>query len=410
MKRFFEVTLLIICGIAIILLSGIQVHDREDHSLADITVEQMVLNYKYGILLDSFQVRYDTVKNNEFLSDIFSRNGIGYDKVVLLDKVGKEVFDVRRFRQGKPYAIIRNNDTIGRVRYFVYEESAVEYVVFDLKDTLKVTRGMNQVTIRLRGASGIIESSLWNAMTGSSCDPNLANRLSEIYAWVIDFFGVQKGDRFKVIFEEKYVKNIYLGLGRIYAALLTHYGKDYYAFYFEQDSVGDYFDENGGSMRRTFLKAPLKYSRISSGYSLNRYHPILKIYRPHRGIDYAAPYGTPVYAVGDGIVTERNYNSEGGRTVKIKHNGTFSTRYLHLASYGKGIAVGAHVKQGDVVGYVGQSGLATGPHLDFRFYKNGQAVNPLKIESPPAKPVNPEYIGKFNVVRESMMEQLKKLN
>lgn len=409
MRRIIEIVFLVVCGLAIIILSGLQADDYEDHSASDITVERMILNFKYDILLDSFNVIYDTVERNEFLADIFSEYNIDYKYTIELNNIDRDIFNTRKFRQGKPFAVLCSKDTSQNPDYFVYEETPVNYVVFHFGDSLKVRRGKNKVNIKLRDVSGTIKTSLWKAFTTKGKDPELANKLSDIYAWVIDFFGIQEGDQFKVIYEERYVGDQYIGLGKIYASVLTHYNKDYYAFYFEQDSIGDYFDENGGSLRRTFLKAPLRYSRISSGYSLNRFHPILKIYRPHRGIDYAAPYGTPVYAVGDGVVTERRYTSQGGRTVKIKHNGTYSTRYLHLASYGKGIYVGANIKQGDVVGYVGQSGLATGPHLDFRFYKNGYAVNPLKIKSPPAKPVDSAYLDKYSILAERMMKQLNEV-
>jgi murein DD-endopeptidase MepM/ murein hydrolase activator NlpD len=194
-----------------------------------------------------------------------------------------------------------------------------------------------------------------------------------------------------VIFEEQYVDGEYIGLGRIIAAGFNHMGHEYYACFFEQDSAGDYYDDEGGSMRRTFLKAPLRYRRISSGFSYSRMHPILKYRRPHLGVDYAAPAGTPVHAVGDGVITFSAYTRQGGHTVKIRHNGTYTTAYCHLSGYGKGIRQGVHVKQGQVIGYVGSTGLSTGPHLDFRFYRNGKAIDPLKVKSPPAKPVDSAY-------------------
>jgi len=249
---------------------------------------------------------------------------------------------------------------------------------------------------------GTIQSSLWNTMVEQETDPNLANELSEIYAWTIDFFGIQEGDNYKVLYEELYVDDQYIGLGRVIAASIRHYDKDYYAYNFLQDTVWDFFDEEGGSMRRTFLKSPLRYKRISSRYSHSRYHPILKIRRPHRGVDYAAALGTPVHAIGEGVVTFAGWKGQGGRTVKIKHNGTYSTAYLHLNGYGEGIKKGVHVKQGQVIGYVGKSGLATGPHLDFRFYRNGQPIDPLKVESPPAKPVDSIYMDDYFIYRDSL--------
>jgi len=245
----------------------------------------------------------------------------------------------------------------------------------------------------------IILPSLWNSMVEQQADPNLANELSEIYAWTIDFFGLRKGDTYKAIYEQYFVEDKYIGLGKIIAANFYHLGEDHYAFYFEQNNAGDYFDEEGNSLQRTFLKAPLRFTRISSGFSHSRMHPVLKIRRPHHGVDYAAATGTPVYTVGDGVVSKKGYQKRGGGNyVKIKHNGTYSTTYMHLSGYAKGINVGKKVKQGDLIGYVGSSGLATGPHLDFRFYRNGKAVNPLKVESPPSKPIDPDYQIRFDSV------------
>jgi murein DD-endopeptidase MepM/ murein hydrolase activator NlpD len=233
------------------------------------------------------------------------------------------------------------------------------------------TRGVKEITTIVDSVSGTIKSSLWNALVEQDADPNLANDLSEIYAWTIDFFGLQKNDAYTAIYERKYVGDIYLGLGKVHAAKFRHGGKDQYAFYFEQNGKGDYFDEEGNSLQRTFLKAPLRFTRISSRFSNSRMHPVLKIRRPHHGVDYAAPTGTPVHTVGDGVVVKKGYQKNGGGNyIKIKHNGTYSTTYMHLKGFAKGIKVGKHVNQGDLIGYVGSTGLATGPHLDFRFYRN----------------------------------------
>jgi murein DD-endopeptidase MepM/ murein hydrolase activator NlpD len=239
-------------------------------------------------------------------------------------------------------------------------------------------------------------------MVDNDIDPNLANELSEIYAWTIDFFGIQKGDNFRVIYEKLFVEGEYVGLGQIIAAGFNHMGHDYNAFYFAPDSTGDFYDEEGGSMRRTFLKAPLRYRRISSGFSYSRMHPILKYRRPHLGVDYAAPAGTPVQSIGDGVVVSAGYTKQGGYTIKVKHNGTYTTAYLHLQGFGKGIRQGVHVKQGQVIGYVGSTGLSTGPHLDFRFYRNGKAIDPLQVKAPPAKPVDTAYTEEYRHYADSL--------
>ena len=236
-------------------------------------------------------------------------------------------------------------------------------------------------------------------MVAAGIDPNLSNDLSEVYAWTVDFFGLQKRDHFKVIYEEAYIEGKPAYIDKIKAAMFHQGGEDLYAFYFEQNGQGDYFDEEGNSLERTFLKAPLKYTRISSRFSNSRYHPVLKIRRPHHGVDYAAPEGTPVHSVGDGIIIKRGYQKRGGGNyLKIKHNSTYTTSYMHMHGFAKGMTVGKHVKQGQIIGYVGHTGLATGPHLDFRYFKNGTAVNPLKVKSPPARPVEKQYRPAFDSV------------
>jgi murein DD-endopeptidase MepM/ murein hydrolase activator NlpD len=202
---------------------------------------------------------------------------------------------------------------------------------------------------------------------------------------------LQPGDYFKVIYDAKYLDEEFMTVGRIEAAVFNHRGEDYYGFYFEEDESADYFDEEGNSLRKEFLKAPLKFGRISSRYSNNRFHPVLKTYRPHRGIDYAAPTGMPVQSIGDGVIIEKGYKRSNGNWVKIKHNSTYSSAYLHLSKFRKGISRGSSVRQGQIIGYVGSTGLTTGPHLDFRFYINGTPVNFLNQEFPPSKPVDKEY-------------------
>jgi murein DD-endopeptidase MepM/ murein hydrolase activator NlpD len=283
-------------------------------------------------------------------------------------------------------------------------------VVFETGDSLHIHTGEKEITVRIRAASGQITSSLWNAVIAAGASPNLAVELSEIYAWSIDFYAIQPGDNFTVFYEELVVDNEQIGMGNISSARFNHAGKDIYAFRYIQDGAVDYFDETGMSLRKAFLKAPLKFSRISSRFSNSRMHPVLRIRRPHHGVDYAAPKGTPVHTVGSGTVTDVRYAGGAGRMVKIKHNATYSTAYLHLSGYGPGIKSGARVSQGQVIGYVGSTGLSTGPHLDFRFYKNGTPVDPLKVESPPALPVKKELLVDFNQMRLKLTRQHDSLN
>jgi murein DD-endopeptidase MepM/ murein hydrolase activator NlpD len=306
--------------------------------------------------------------------------------------------------------ISTTKDSIPKAKYFIYEISSIDYVVYSLLDSIVAWRGQKEVERHIETASGIINSSLWNSMVESNTDPNLALSLSDIYAWTIDFFGIQKGDHYKVVYENVYVEGKCIGIGRVLAASFNHYGKDNYAFYFVQDSVGEYFDNLGKSLRRAFLKAPLNYRRISSRFSNSRLHPVLKIRRPHHGVDYAAAAGTPVMAIGDGVVQYARWdNKGGGNTVRIKHNSVYSTAYLHLQKYGPGIKSGVKVKQGQVIGYVGSTGLSTGPHLDFRFYKNNKAVDPLKVESPPTDPVKDSNLEQFNIERDEWLDMLNEI-
>lgn len=364
----------------------------------------------YDIVIDSLIIDQGQVKRNQFLSDILLSKGVNYGTIDYIAKNHKSVFDVRKIRAGNTYTFISAADSIETPRYFVYEIDNTDYVVFSLTDSLQAWKGNKPIERKLESAYGVINSSLWNAMVDGGFDVNLANKLSEVYAWTIDFFGIQKGDEFEVLYDRHYVDGKPIGIGKIRASRFKNYGKDQYAFYFEQDSVGDYFDEVGQSLMRTFLKAPLKYSRISSGFSNARFHPVLKIYRPHHGVDYAAPSGTPVYAIGEGVVTRKGYQKGGGGNyLYIKHNGTYTTAYMHLKAFAKGIAQGVRVKQGQLIGYVGSTGLATGPHLDFRFFRNGQAVNPLKVESPPAKPIDSIYLEQFENHVAKWMNELRLL-
>jgi murein DD-endopeptidase MepM/ murein hydrolase activator NlpD len=318
-------------------------------------------------------------------------------------------FDLRKIRAGNKYAIFLEKDSLATLRYLVYEHTPVDYVLFSFFDKVSIEMGQKEVIQKSQFAGGSIVTSLWNAMIDQEINPMLANELSEIYAWSIDFFGLQPADSFSVVYDEQYVDSVSVGLGKIHAAYFRHAGRDFYAIPFVQDSVESYYDVEGLSLRKAFLKAPLRYSRISSRYSHSRMHRILKIRRPHHGVDYSAPSGTPVQAIGDGKIIEakRGYNKGGGNMIKIRHNSTYSTAYLHLAGFAPGIKQGIYVRQSDVIGYVGTTGLSTGPHLDFRFYKNGKAIDPLKVEAPPVDPVREENKLAFDSAKR---EALKLLN
>ncbi len=404
--RTIRVGIYMLMVIMIAIACGRQGKTDEKTLQSDVTY--YVPKIMYGIDVDSLVVKQDKVKRNEFLADILLRNGVDYSVIDYIARNTKDTFDVRRIKYGNSYYLFFSKDSVPRTLYFVYDITPSSYVLYHLTDSVYAIRGEKEIVTKIDTATGEIETSLWNALVAHQDDPNLANDLSEIYAWTIDFFGLQKGDKYKAIYETFYVDDKYTGLGKVLAADFNHSGVDLYAFYFEQNGKGDYFDTAGNSLERTFLKAPLRYSRISSRFSEGRMHPILKIRRPHHGVDYAAPEGTPVHSVGDGVVIKKGYQKRGGGNyLKIKHNGTYTTSYMHMKGFAKGIKVGKHVRQGELIGYVGHTGLATGPHLDFRFYRNGKAINPLKVESPPAKPVDSAYRAAFDSVVQKYLPLLR---
>ena len=345
----------------------------------------------FGINPDSFLIKEGKIKKGQNLSEILTNFGISYSSIDDLVRNTKYIFDVRKINAGNKYTAFCSLDSLNSLRYFVYEKSLTNYIIYSFDDSISVSKFSKEIKTVRKFVSDTISSSLWNAMANAGANPLLANNLSEIYAWEIDFFGIQEGDHFQIIYDEKYVDSTSLNEFTIHAACFTHYNKEFRAFEFVQDSVRSFYDEKGNSLRKAFLKAPLRFSRISSRFSNSRYHPVLKIRRPHHGIDYAAPTGTPVHSIGDGVVIKKGYQKKGGgRYVKIKHNSVYTTTYMHFSKFAKGIKVGSTVSQGQTIGYVGQSGLATGPHLDFRVYKNGTAIDPLKLESPPVEPVKEE--------------------
>lgn len=371
------------------------------------TVEEKIEKRMYGILIDTFVLDHGEIEANKSLGEILGEWGVDNKTIFEIARQSDTVFDVRKIRAGNNYAVLYSEDSVQKLEYFVYEINPVDFVVYDLVDSVRVYRGKKDVHSEEKIGEGVIESSLWNAMAAGNMNPVLSLELSDIYAWTIDFFGLQKGDSFKVVYEEEYVDTVSVGIKSIKYALFNHMGEDYFAIPFEQDSSLCFYDTDGQSLRKAFLKAPLHYSRISSRFSNSRMHPVLRIRRPHHGVDYAAPVGTPVVAIGDGIVIKKGYSGGAGNMVKIKHNSIYTTAYLHLSKYGEGVHTGAKVKQGQVIGYVGSSGLSTGPHLDFRFYKSGVPVDPLKVKAPPVEPVHDSLMPKFDVLKDSLVKILK---
>lgn len=376
-----------------------------------ITTEIKAPVLKYGLPVDSFQIEYNKIKTNQYLSQILNKKGVSMAVIDKIARKSKDIFDVRKIKSGKNYAIFSSPDSVNKAEYFVYENNPVEYTVYELTDSMNIYQGEKEVKKVLKTACGTVETSLWNTMVDAGLNPILALDMSDIYAWTIDFFAIQQGDRFRVIYDEQFVDSIPIGIGTIYAIQFDHYGESNYAFRFTQDSTFEYFDENGKSLRKAFLKAPLQFSRISSRFSNSRFHPVLRIRRPHHGVDYAAPSGTPIKSIGDGTIIKRGYQARGGGNyLKIKHNSVFTTTYMHMKGFAQGMHTGARVKQGQVIGYVGMTGLATGPHLDFRIQKNGTYIDPLKVKAPPVKPVKEENMKRYIAQKDSLLNELNQID
>jgi murein DD-endopeptidase MepM/ murein hydrolase activator NlpD len=364
----------------------------------------------YGIPVDSFDMVPGRVKPNGILSGILLKYGVSMQEIDQVIRNSRTVFDVRNIRSGNNYILFCDKDSIGRARYMVYENDPSTCYIFSFNDSLNITPFRKKITSEIKYASGTIATSLWDAMMAGGLHPSLVVELSEIFSWSVDFFGLQKGDNFKVIYEERFIDSVSIGTGKIYGAQFNRSGSSITAIPFIQDERETYFDIDGNSLRKAFLKAPLQFSRISSRFSSSRLHPILRIRRPHYGVDYAAPLGTPVHSIGDGRVTSATTENGSGKMVKIQHNSVYATAYLHLSRFGEGISAGAFVKQGEIIGYVGSSGLSTGPHLDFRFYKNGSPVDPLKVDAPPVEPVSEENKVKFEINKTVILSLLGTFN
>ena len=397
---------MIIGAVAILIAAAAWFFSRQLHQenyypentivLAEDTV--VLPNMDYGLVLDSFEVIRSTIQKNEFLADILLKYDVSYPTIEKIAATPDSIFNVRRIKSGRPYAVFMSLDSLRSAEYFVYEKDPLNYVVFDLRDSVIAMPGQREVRVVRREAGGIIYSSLFESLMEQELSPALAMNLSDIYAWSIDFYRIQKGDAFKVIFDEKYVGDEFIGIGQVYASLFVHGGEDFYGFAYpnENDRI-EYYDEEANSLRKAFLQSPIKFGRISSGFTMRRYHPVQKRYKAHLGTDYAAPTGTPIYSVGDGTVIEARFKRYNGNYVKIRHNSVYTTQYLHMSKIASGMTPGKVVKQGDIIGYVGSTGLATGPHVCFRFWKNGKQVNHRAEKLPSAEPIAESQREAYNI-------------
>ena len=408
--KFFTAAALLMMGVA----CGGGSSDNEGNNSENETIEIPEPTLLYGIDIEGYTIENDTVRMGETVGGILGRRGISAVMVDRLDKAAKDVFPLRQIRADNAYTTFTRSytDSLGDhnvVDYVVYHRNAIDYVVFGfVGDSISVECGERPVDIVRKNCRATINSSLWGVIMEQDLPYALAAEFEDIYQWTIDFFGIQAGDSFAVIYDEKYVDGESVGIGRIWGAEFNHGDKQYYAIpYAQEEGKLRYWEANGESLRKQFLKAPLKYSRISSKFSKSRFHPVHKVYRPHHGVDYAAPSGTPVHSVADGTVVFAGWDrGGGGNTIKIKHAGSLETGYLHLKSFAKGIKVGTRVSQGQLIGYVGSTGSSTGPHLDYRIKKNGTPIDPLKMPQEPAEPIAAAHKERFEAIRDRVIAEL----
>ena len=363
----------------------------------------------FDINIAGYTIERKEIARGESWGKILNSYGIGSQKLARLDQLTKDICPLRTIRAGKHYTTFTRQDSTSVILdHLVYEKTLVDYVVFSfVGDSVAVREGQREVKIERKKSSATISSSLWGAIMEAKLPYSLAAEMEDIYQWTVDFFGIQQGDSFTVIYDEKFLDTLSVGVGRVWGAKFTHRGKDIYAIPFEQGGKLQYWEADGGSLRKQLLKAPLKFTRISSKFSNARLHPVTKKVRPHHGVDYAAPAGTPVRAVADGVVTVKTRKKADGNILKIKHPGNLSSGYLHLQKFAKGINVGSKVSQGQVIGYVGNTGYSTGPHLDFRLWKGNSAINPLNVPQKPAEPISKDNKERFERVKERIMAELE---
>lgn len=351
-------------------------------------IEEITRPSDFDTDLSDYERKDGKILNGDYFLTLMTRLGAPQNVIYELEHKSEGVFDMRHLKVGYPYQAYYTKGEPSELAYLIYEQDSRSYVVFSLIDSIDVSICQKKIQTQVEYIELEISSSLWSDIISQGGPGLLAIRLSDIYAWSIDFFGLQKGDSFKAVYQVSTHNGSILGVDKVLYAEFLHGNDTYQAYYYDDGSGNYYWNEKGESMRKAFLKAPLSYTRISSGFSYSRRHPVTRKVRPHTGIDYAAPAGTEVMSIGDGVVVYKGYKTQEGNMVKIKHNSVYTSAYLHLSKYAKNLKVGDRVSQGQVIGYVGSTGYSTGPHLDFRIWKNGTPINPLKMDSPPAEPIS----------------------
>ena len=375
-------------------------------SLQNFVVQVKEPQLLYGMVVDNYTVIEDKIKRNERLGDILEQYNVPANLIHQVSQLSRKIFDVRKIAPNKKYTLLCGQDSLKTAKVLVYEPNLIDYIVFRFEDTLWVDVCKRDVVILEKSIAGEIRSNLSETIEELGISHELTNRFVDIFGWQVDFQRLQKGDKFKLIYEEAQVEGVSVGIKQINGIYFEHSGSPYYAFPFDQGEGLDYFDEKGNSLRKALLKYPIEFTRISSRYSMSRFHPVQKRYKAHLGTDFAAPSGTPIRSVGDGIIEEAQYKSNNGNYVKVRHNGTYTTQYLHMSRIAEGVRAGTRVRQGQTIGYVGSTGLATGPHLCYRFWRNGVQVDALRVELPPSQPVKKESMESFDKVKQAISLKL----
>ena len=392
----------------IVLIICVHYSCKKDPKPQQLKVVKEKVIKQFGYTLNDYHVVKDTVKSGDSFGTILEKNNLFYPQIFNIVQKAKQVYDVRKINIGKPYTILFSKDSLKSPKLFVYQPNPIDYVLVSLTDSLWAEKKSKAVKLIEFEAQGTITSSLSETMEEQRLSPLLSNELSEIYAWTIDFFRLEKGDKFKIIYTGKFVDDsIYVGLNRIHSAFFEHRKTPFYAIEFETDpkrGIYEYFDENGKNLRRAFLRSPVQFSRISSRYNLKRKIAYYGRIRPHLGTDFAAPVGTAIRATASGTVVKSGYTRGNGNYVTIKHNSTYSTQYLHMKK--RGVKKGQFVTQGDYIGSVGMTGNTSGPHVCYRFWKNGKQVDPLRQKLPEAKPISQNLKDKYLTYMRPVKKQL----
>lgn len=397
----------------ILMLAFVACNDEEkDQAVTEVKKEKLPpIEKEYGFVLNDFEVVRDTIRSGDFFGGIMDKNGVEPGKVYEITQSVKDSFNPARIVAGKKYLLLKAKDSARTPQYFIYENDKINYTVLALGDSIYAQNKKRPVTIKRREVSGVITSSLSEAMQAQGLSNLLVYELSNIYQWSIDFFKLQKGDQFKMVYQEKYIDDtIFAGIEKVDAAVFKHSDEPYYAFRYLTDTISgqpSFYDAEAKALQSFFLKAPLNYSRISSRYTKRRFHPVQKRWKAHLGTDYAAPYGTPIVSTANGTVIASGYTSGNGNYVKVRHNSKYTTQYLHMTK--RAVRNGQTVKQGDVIGYVGSTGLATGPHVCYRFWVNGRQVDPFRQNLPSAKHINDELKDEYFAYIKPLKEELEQI-